>query len=214
MPYPRKLLNPGEEVVLDLNPHWIFFAQPVFASAGALVAWIVCLALGWPSWLAWVAFAVLVACLAWCGIRYWKWKTTNFVVTTSRLIYRTGTFAKSGVEIPLERIANVNFHQRSYERLVGAGDLTIESAGRDSQSKFFDIRKPYAVQNLIHAQMDAAEDHRAVRGQQAYAATVQPPAPSSPDVLAQLDKLDDLRKRGVLNDDEFAVQKAKLLDKM
>jgi hypothetical protein len=39
------------------------------------------------------------------------------------------------------------------------------------------------------------------------------PAPAA-DVPAQLDKLDDLRKRGVITDAEFNAQKAKLLDKM
>jgi hypothetical protein len=38
--------------------------------------------------------------------------------------------------------------------------------------------------------------------------------PPAADVPAQLDKLDDLRKRGVITDAEFNAQKAKLLDKM
>src|SRR6266581_918452 len=29
VPFPRKFLNDGEDVVLDLHPHWWFFAKPV-----------------------------------------------------------------------------------------------------------------------------------------------------------------------------------------
>src|SRR5258708_6547066 len=28
MPFPRKMLGQGEEVVLDFHPHWIFLAKP------------------------------------------------------------------------------------------------------------------------------------------------------------------------------------------
>ena len=54
---------------------------------------------------------------------------TYFVVTDRRVIYRTGVLSKRGVEIPLERINNINFH-RVIDRIIGAGDRDIESAGQ------------------------------------------------------------------------------------
>ena len=53
------------------------------------------------------------------------------MLTTDRCIYREGILSKRGIEIPLERINTVFFHQRLIERLVKAGDLTIESAGEN-----------------------------------------------------------------------------------
>ena len=38
------------------------------------------------------------------AVRWSKWVTTNFMVTNDRIIFRQGMVAKSGVEIPLERI--------------------------------------------------------------------------------------------------------------
>ena len=208
MPYPRKLLNAGEQIALDLHPHWIFFAQPALALLGSLALTIVLL-IGtsgdWPL----VGVVVLLVSAAWFGIQYLKWATTHFVVTTSRVTYRHGVFAKAGVEIPLERIMNVNFNQTFFERVVGAGDLVIESGGKDGQSRFSDVRKPEMVQNMIHAQMNTSEEARNSRVVQ----TAPLPPPGS-DVPAQLDKLDDLRKRGVITDAEFNAQKAKLLEKM
>jgi hypothetical protein len=32
-PYPRKLINEGETVVLDLKPHWFFFWKHIVAGA-------------------------------------------------------------------------------------------------------------------------------------------------------------------------------------
>src|SRR5207245_7572205 len=31
MPFPHKLLNEGEDIVLDLRPHWMYFSGPTLA---------------------------------------------------------------------------------------------------------------------------------------------------------------------------------------
>ena len=80
---------------------------------------------------------------------------TYFVVTSRRVIYRSGVISKRGVEIPLERINNINFHQRLIDRIIGAGDLDIESAGKDGQSHFDFIRHPDGVQHEIYRQMES-----------------------------------------------------------
>jgi len=222
MPYPRSQLNSFEEIAIDLHPHWIYFAQSALGLLGALVVtYFVKFGPGFldhDSVVLVCVFAIL-ACAVWLGITYVRWVTTNFVVTTDRVIFREGVFARHGVEIPLERVSNVNFRQTIFERLVGAGDLTIESAGRDGESRFHDIRKPHAVQNLIHAQVEQNENRRWDRlgpGQQG--SPLPPPAPapaaSAPpphDVFTSLEKLEELRQRGVLTQAEFDAQKAKLL---
>ena len=135
-------------------------------------------------------------------IRYLKWLTTNFVITSNRLIFRQGIVAKSGIEIPLERVNNVNFHQTVFERVLGAGDLLIESGGEDGQQRFTDIRRPAQVQNLIHAQMESHYQRRA-----GYAA----PAATTGDVTEQLERLEGMLQRGTLTQAEFEAQKARLL---
>ena len=52
-------------------------------------------------------------------VRYAQWFTTNFVITSDRVIFRMGVFAKHGIEIPLERVNNVIFHQSILERMLG-----------------------------------------------------------------------------------------------
>ena len=98
---------------------------------------------------------VAVAWAVWLGLKYLGWRMTYFVVTSRRVIYRSGVISKRGVEIPLERINNINFHQRLIDRIIGAGDLDIESAGKDGQSHFDFIRHPDGVQHEIYRQMEA-----------------------------------------------------------
>ena len=66
------------------------------------------------------------------------------------MIFRHGVFAKSGIEIPLERVNSVHFNQSMFERIIGAGDLLIESGAEGGQQRFTDIKNPDQVQNLIH----------------------------------------------------------------
>jgi uncharacterized membrane protein YdbT with pleckstrin-like domain len=151
--------------------------------------------------LVWIVIVLIVIVAIWLVVRYLKWSTTNFVITSDRLIFRSGIIAKQGVEIPLERVNTVHFSQSIFERMTGAGDLVIESGAEDGQQRFTDIRRPEQVQNLIHAQMEENEKRRF---------TINTPV-SSADVASQLEKLEGMLERGTLTEEEFQSQKDKLL---
>ncbi|MEN9506393.1 MAG: hypothetical protein RI958_2319 [Actinomycetota bacterium] len=206
MTFAQKNLNPNETVALDLHPHWWFFAKPAIVLVLAVVVGVV-LAAGDRSGalytlLKFATIAVLVLSALRLLQRSLQWSSTHFVVTSYRVIFRSGVLAKSGIEIPLERINNVNFNQSIFERVIGAGDLMIESGGEDGQSHFEDVRHPDDVQKLIHAQMDAAMQRRVPGG---FA------APRTNDVAEQLERLEGLMQRGAITPDEFETQKRKLL---
>jgi uncharacterized membrane protein YdbT with pleckstrin-like domain len=112
------------------------------------------------------------------------------------------------VEIPLERINNINFHQRIIDRIIGAGDLDIESAGKDGQTHFDFIRHPDGVQHEIYRQME----HRNMP--QAPTTVAQPapsPAASVPDQIEQLARL---RDQGHISAQEYEQKKNQLLERM
>lgn len=158
MAYPQKLLNPGEETIVDLHPHWWFFARQVAWLIGAVVIAVVAASVlgdgAAASVVRWVTIALVVASALRVGIRWVSWVTTYFVVTTDRVIFRNGVISRQGVEIPLGRVNNVLFHQSLFERIIGAGDLLIESGGERGQQTFTDVRNPDRVQNAIHAAID------------------------------------------------------------
>jgi uncharacterized membrane protein YdbT with pleckstrin-like domain len=161
MPYPTRLLNDDETVVLDFHPHWIFFAEPVAALVGSIVLGIIALSLDdgdAKDVLRWVSLVLIVVTALWVVVRYVRWITSNFVITSDRIIYRAGFVSKHGIDIPLERVNTIKMRQGVVERIVGAGDLMIESGGETGQQRFTDIRGPERVQRLIYAQMDLNDD--------------------------------------------------------
>ena len=152
--------------------------------------------------------ALLVAYAVWVVIKFLDWRFTQFVLTSERVIFRTGVLAKRGVEIPLQRINNINFAQSIWERVIGAGDLEIESAGRDGQSVFDNVRHPDGVQQEIYRMMETNEHKRATWAQ--GSAPVAAPA----DVPGQIEQLAKLRDQGVLSAEEFEAKKRDLLGRM
>jgi len=200
MPFPRELLNRNEEIVLDVHPHWLFFAEPALTLLGLVIVLIIA-AVTVGGGLTAVVLILIGLALVWTLWRFLTWRFTHFVVTNDRLIYRSGIFAKRGIQIPLERVNNVNFKQGILERIVGAGDLLVESAGEDGQQRFTDVRHPDRIQNVIHAQINENESRFIVTH----------PAASAADTATQLEKLEGMLQRGTLTRDEFELEKRRLL---
>src|SRR3954467_4092309 len=163
VPFPTKLLNDAEEIVLDLRPHWATIFWPVTAVVVAIAVAIAGSTVVGGSAAVIAGVVLIVVAMIWLMIRYLRWTTTNFVVTTDRLIYRSGVLSKHGREIPLERGNDISFHQSIFERMIGAGDLVIESAGERRQQAFTDIPHPSAVQNEIYRQIESAQGRTADR---------------------------------------------------
>lgn len=219
MGFPESYIAPEEDLILNLRPHWWQLAGPVAIAVGALILLLVFAQFGVTA-LTWLVGIAFLASLVYLGVSYARWATTYFVLTSERLITRQGLVSKRGVEIPLDRINNVNFSQRLFERMIQAGDLLIESAGVEGQSHLTNVRKPDAVQNAI---LTAMEDYRSrFYGAAGHARTAQAPAPvatptpaaAEESIPEKIRQLDELRKQGLISDADYEAKKADLLGRM
>lgn len=205
MGYPKRLLLDGEEIVLDLRPHWWHFAGHAAVGVPVLAFVVYALTLDGDTGkvVTWLALAALVLWALWFGLRLGNWLATHFVVTTERLIFRQGFLARKGRDVPLDRINNIDMSQTIIERMLRSGDLLIESAGETGQQRFSDIRGPESVQQQIHRQVEVHDQRQRSGGRPAGA--------SAPEQIAALAAL---RDQGVLTEEEFQSKKAHLLDRM
>jgi uncharacterized membrane protein YdbT with pleckstrin-like domain len=151
-------LAPDEKLLVNRHTHWktlighVGIAILATAAAGALIYFtdfggnvfkIVVGAL-WAVALIWFLVAPLI-----------RWGTTSFAVTNRRVLYRTGVFNKSGIDIPIARINSVQFRQAFIDRLFGAGTLVVESAS-DEPLEFNDIPHVEKVHNLLYDELNDA----------------------------------------------------------
>lgn len=195
MSFPRRLLHEDERVVVDQRPHWRSFAGAASAlvvAVGVLVATAVA---GLDQWLQLAAAALTLLALARFVVRYTRWAGTRTVVTTARFVHRRGALAKRGVELPLSQVGRVAVEQSLADRLLRSGDLVIEAVGDDRTQRFTDVSRPEHVQRQLQRLVD--DDRR-----------------GGATVPEQLARLGELRRRGVITDDEFGSGKASLLERL
>jgi uncharacterized membrane protein YdbT with pleckstrin-like domain len=202
MPFPRRLLIEGEELVLDLRPHWIALVGPAIATVAILAGMIVLYRVFEESILDMVVgIAGTLLLLAYPVRRLVDWLTSHFVVTSDRIVHRRGFIAKYSMEVPLEAINDVRFEQGILDRMIGAGTLVVQSASEAGRQVFDHIRRPEEVQKTIYHQGELNQQ-RMLAGRRGT---------GSPSTTSELERLADLRARGVLTEEEFQAQKRRIL---
>lgn len=222
MPYPKNLINYGETVALDLRPHWWYFSKHILTGIPLLIVAIIVFRIDKGTLQSVVAAIVGIVAIVWAIwllLKFISWTRTYFVVTNQRVVYRTGVISRHGVEMPLERINNLNFHQRMFERMIGAGDLEIQSAGEQGTTLFENVRHPDGVQQEIYRQMEGDSTRDAGRGAKEIGKAVAEAVKAQgggggQTVPEQIEALAKLRDQGLITPAEFDKKKADLLDKM
>lgn len=216
--YPQRLLTDDETVLLQFHPHWKTLIAPAVvvsaAIAGAATLWSV-----WPADVAGrvaVVAGVLLVGAATAGWQVAVWWHTSYVLTTERLIVRSGVVARRGQEIPLEQINTVSFTQGVGERLLGFGDVEVDSASNAEPSRFDNVPDPEGLQRVVIAAREARTDrHMPSAGQTAgwpHVPTPQPPGPSGhDDTFGRLDRLVSMREQGTISDAQFTRLRDELL---
>lgn len=230
MPFTRDVLNDDEELLAELRPHPLLVVPPFLLVAIAIGAAIVIAVRfpGAPVVVAWPLGAMVVVPSLWAIVRLLRWRAARLLVTSSRIVYRRGVLGRDVVQLRLQRVAEVHCRQSVFQRLMGAGTLAFEVAGADAPLVVDDVRRPRRVQGIVTAQLDQF-DQRGPVGQpgpgqrRSRAWTDTPPhGVSRPDpaqrttgtITDRLVQLDELRRRGIVSEAEFAAKKAELLQRL
>lgn len=139
MAFSDKFLGTGEHVELSLRTHWKALIWPAVAfvllCAAAGVAIGVALPTvrpGGKTAVGWIIAAVAAILFVWlCVTPFLRWWTTTFTITNRRLITRRGILNKRGHDLPLIRIANVEYERSFLDRILGCGTLTLTTSADD-----------------------------------------------------------------------------------
>jgi uncharacterized membrane protein YdbT with pleckstrin-like domain len=198
-------------MVLDLKPHWIALVGPAIVLFLVMLAEILVFAyFDPPPLVTWLVLLAAVVLIAFPARAFLAWATSHFVVTSDRVIHRSGWLAKRSMEMPLERINDVTFTQTVFERLVGAGSLRIQSASEYGQNHFRDIRGPEDVQKQIYEMAEANEARMRGTGE-VSTETIETEAGSP---LVEIERLARMKDKGIITEEEFETQKRRLLGRL
>jgi membrane protein YdbS with pleckstrin-like domain len=220
MRYPESMLSADESVVFDVHHHPFVLFKPFALFCGFLAVWLIVLFLA--SSADWVVFGGLIILLGLSLFMAWR-------VQVWSLIYQTGVITRRSREIPLTKINDVSFYQMVLGRLLGMGDLIVESASESGPFAYFNVPGPEKLKmqviEHIRTAHPAAGDSVSIQKEVAMAVEKHQPTseltplpPERPplysEIVDQIERLDALRERGTLTPEEFQQAKESLLDKL
>lgn len=199
-------LQPGEEVVYRAHVTRISLVPWVLG----LVVVVAAGAFAWQFTAGDVAtgISVAVGALALILLILILWKllvlrSYEHVLTNRRMIQQIGVFNKRSMDAPLDKVNNVEHWQTLWGRILGYGDVEIDTASEHGATRFKDIARPLEFKSAI---VGATEAYRSRRF-----APAAPVATSGADRLRQLKTLLD---DGLISQEEFEMKRRKLLEEI
>jgi uncharacterized membrane protein YdbT with pleckstrin-like domain len=151
---------------------------------------------------------VVGVALLWALARYVELAANHYVLTDRRLLRIRGIISQSSMDSYLDKVNNVEHHQTFWGRLLGYGDVEIDTAG--GAEVFPRIGQPLAFKRAVDGAILAYR--RAPAGQPAAAAAVSPsPSSAAAERIRQLKRLLD---DGLISPAEFEAKRKQLLDQI
>lgn len=86
-------------------------------------------------------------------VRHMRLRRTVYTLTGAKLEIRTGIISKDTKSIPLRHIDNVEISETLRERLIGIGDVLIDSAALDTKMVLNNVKNPRKYADMIMDQL-------------------------------------------------------------
>jgi uncharacterized membrane protein YdbT with pleckstrin-like domain len=202
-------LQPGEEILyrahtsrITLAPYFVLLALAV---AAAVVAWVVAESVP-GTIVALVVAAVLGILVAW---KNFVLRTNEYVLTNYRVIQQTGIFSKRSVDSRLDKVNNVEHRQTFWGRILGYGDLEIDTASETGTTRFPGISRPLEFKRSI---LGASEQYRAARLAPAVPVFAAPTA--AVPAAQRLRELKALYDDGLISQPEYEEKRRRLMEEL
>jgi uncharacterized membrane protein YdbT with pleckstrin-like domain len=156
MGYVERHLLPGERVLYKTRLHWVLFARPLLVTLAGVVLTVLVGAATRLEWLWYASLVVLAAGVGWGVFHYVELVTSEFAVTTVRLIFKVGLIARYTTELLLTKVESIGVKQTLLGRLLNYGDLVVTGSG-GARETFPRVRDPIGFRNQVqHASTTGA----------------------------------------------------------
>jgi membrane protein YdbS with pleckstrin-like domain len=196
MGYTEKNLAPGETILHRARYHWVFYRTTLLLlflamllGASALYAARVSPEENTPRIAGYLAIGFLVLAAGHFVVRRIRAAADEYVVTNRRVIRKVGLIAREVEQAPVEKIQDVTVRQGVLARLLGYGDIVLETASESGRISIPDVAGPERFRSALWGQAAAPAQ-----------ASAESARPSAAERLAELD---ELRRRGLLSQPEY-----------
>lgn len=202
--YVQSMLGENERILLRTHQHrFVLFSMIVAELTITLLLFIGVgvASMSFPP--ASVAFVLVVLPLGSMARDILIWSNHQYLVTNRRVIQVSGIFNKNVVDSSLEKVNDVKMTQSFFGRMFDYGDIAILTASEIGVNQFKRIGNPI----MFKTAMLNAKEKLGFEGMASQ-------APTGKAIPALIAELDELRKKGIVTEEEFKQKKAQLLAKM
>ncbi len=201
----RTDLKSNENLVLVIRPHWLTLGWTILLTVVGFIAGIL---IG--------SYAYFIPLVLICYLCYKIIERNNnlWAVTNLRVIDEFGVLSLNSKESPLDKINNVTYNQTIWGRIFNYGNVQIQTAAEIGSTTYSSVEKPKELKDTI-TQMQEEYKKSQILSQArelAKAISTDTQKPSHNDVATELEKLFELKQKGILSEEEFNARKKKMLE--
>jgi uncharacterized membrane protein YdbT with pleckstrin-like domain len=146
--YVERHLLAGERVVYKTRLHWVLFVKPALVVLAGMILMVLLRQVQDPPWLWMFGAAAALIGLVWAFVHYVEVMTSEFAVTTSRLIFKVGLISRYTTELLLAKVESIGVRQGLIGRVLNYGDLTVTGTG-GAREVFRRVRDPIGFRNHV-----------------------------------------------------------------
>ncbi len=197
-------LAKGEKVILETRLHWITLAGPFLIM---FIGIIICIFIGGYGLLGILIF------LGYFSYKIIQRNNNLWAVTNFRVIDEFGVFSNNTKESPLDKINNVTYNQSIWGKMFGFGKVQIQTAAEIGSTTYSFVQSPEELKDTItHMQEEYKHYQSKQQATDLASAILAGQQKNSTDVASELQKLYDLKLKGILTEEEYIARKTKILN--
>jgi uncharacterized membrane protein YdbT with pleckstrin-like domain len=201
----RTELKHEEKVILITRPHWFTIMFPVLLGLIGIAGGIVLSAFGLV--LGGIPVALILA--GYAGYKILERNRNIWAVTNMRVIDEEGIFSSDTKESPLDKINNVSYSQSFWGKIFGYGKVDIQTAAEIGETTYNNVESPGKLKDAITTMQEEYKKMQMKRQAKEFADAIG--TANDNDIGTELEKLNQLKEKGIITSEEFEAGKKKLL---
>jgi hypothetical protein len=209
----QKHLQPDEQILYRAYPSRVPLVPPLLLVAAGLIGFLVARAKFAPDWMQILAGLVAAVGLVLALARYVALSANQYILTDRRLLRLSGILGRSSMDAYLDKINNVEHRQTFWGRILGYGDVEIDTASETGAEVFPRIGNPLAFKRAVDAAASAYRTGVRVQPPPGVAAATGAAAASSSGA-EKIRQLKQLLDDGLISQAEFEAKRKQLLDQI
>lgn len=152
----RTKLRKDEKLLFETRKHWFFLLIPFLIALVLIVlSFYIYFKLEEKSNL---YLAIPVLSILYFIYRYYSWKNDLWAVTNIRVIDESGVFTINSKESPVDKINNVAYRQSVLGRILGYGNVQIQTAAEMGETSYTSISHPAKLKEALSNAMELYKD--------------------------------------------------------